>query len=65
MLTVYDTIGKKNDKYNDKNNLKKYFQKWSGQHQSNESSIQLFEYLTFRSLGIISAVHYRILLDMI
>jgi len=45
--------------------LKKYFQKWSGQHQSNESSIQLFEYLTFRSLGIISAVHYRILLDMI
>ena len=73
MLMVNDGIDKKEDKYNEtcyfrkkSHSIKKYFQKWSGQHKSNESSIQVYEYIitfigTFISLGIISVVHYRIL----
>jgi hypothetical protein len=73
MLMVSDSIDKTDDKYTENNNLKKisqsvkkYFQKWFGQHQSSESSIHLFEYLitfigTFIGLGIISAIHYRLL----
>jgi hypothetical protein len=69
-LTLVD---ENEDKYNEAHyfrkksqSIRKYFEKWSGQHKSTESSIQLVEYIitfigTFIGLGIISFVHYRIL----
>ncbi|CAF0859407.1 unnamed protein product [Adineta steineri] len=75
VLLVNDNMNKIDDLCNDtrccrkKSELiKKYFQKWSGQHKSNESSIQFVECIitfvgTFIALGIISVVHYRILAE--
>ncbi len=73
MLTIDDDISNKDNEYLEKpavkkltGSVKKYFQKWSGQHQPSEPSVQFFECIiiflgTFFGLGIIPAVHYRIL----